>query len=136
MDVNEAFTARGIVASGAVVAREGLPNRFLRPERAVARLMGEDGLGRAFDALVASGTADHVDLLATAVERSHEYLGVPALLASGEARQWAQSLAADEATGMYYHDAPAEFEKQQAQAVVASARLNLRKRVLRGRISK
>lgn len=135
MDVNEAFAARGITASGAVTAREGLPNRLQRPERAVARLLGDDGLGKAFDALVASGTVDHVDLLATAVERSHEYYGIPAVLASGEARRWAHALPDPVASDTLYSEAAERFEQAQAQAVVASARRSLRKRVIRGRVA-
>lgn len=134
-EVQKAFTAAGITASGAVVAREGLPNRLQRPDRAVARLLGDDGLGRAFDALVASGTVDHLGLLATAVERSHEYRGVPAVLASGEARRWVGTLSDDEALSIEYHEAGERFEEQQAAAVVASARQGLRKRVIRGRVA-
>jgi hypothetical protein len=125
----EAFAARGITASAAVVAREGLPDGLKYPDRAVGRLLGEDGLGKAFDALVASGNVDHVDLLATAVERSHEYYGVPAVLASGEARRWAHDLSDQQAWSLRYDEAPVAFEQAQAQAVVASARESLRKRV-------
>lgn len=133
---DEAFVARGVTASGAVTAREGLPNRLQRPDRAIARLLGDDGLGKAFDALVASGTMSQPDLLATAVERSHEYYSIPAVLASGEARTWAHSLSDQAANDMLYSEAAEEFEKAQAQTVVASARTNLRKRVLRGRIGR
>lgn len=115
--------ARGVTASAAVIAREGSG-----PADAV---LGEDGLGRTFDALVASRTVAHVDLLATAVERSHAYYGAPAVLASGAARAWAHSLSDDRASDIMYHEAAAEFERDAADAVVASARQSLRERVYR-----
>lgn len=124
-----AFAARGITASAAVVAREGLPDGLKYPDRAVGRLLGDDGLGGAFDALVSSGNFEHVDLLAVAVERSHEYYGVPALLASGEARAWAVGLSDERANSILYHVAAQEFEADQAAAVTASAVASLRKRV-------
>lgn len=106
----------------AVLAREGRKGL-------VSQLLGEDRLGRSFDALVASGTADHLDLLATAVERSHEYYGIPAVLTAGAARSWAHSLDDDAAVEIMYHEAAEAFERDQAAAVVASAAAALRKRV-------
>ena len=125
----DAFAARGITASAAVVAREGLPDGLKYPDRAVGRLLGDEGLGRAFDALAASGSVDHLSLLATAVERSHEYYGVPAVLASGEAQRWVGNLSDDDAASLFYHEAPAAFEEAQAAAVVASARAREKERL-------
>lgn len=128
----EAFESRGVVASAAVVAREGISDDLTDPQGAVGLALGEDGLGASFDALVATGAFEKVDLLATAVERSHEYYGVPTVLASGEAREWAVRLSDDAVEEMYYHDAPSTFEAAQANAVVASARAYLRAKVLGG----
>lgn len=125
----DAFATRGITASAAVVAREGLPDGLKYPDRAVGRLLGEDGLGRAFDALVAAGAVDKVELLATAVERSHEYYGVPETLTAGAARAWARDLPDGRVSDMLYDEAPREYESDQAKAVVASARATLRARV-------
>ena len=121
-DKEAAFTRRGIIASAAVLSREG--------SRGTARqTLGEDRLGRTFDALVASGTVDHVDLLAVAVERSHEYYGVPAVLTAGAARTWAHGLSDEAATDLMYHEAAEAFERSQAEAITASAKASLRKRV-------
>lgn len=130
--LSAALAVRGITASGLVVAREGLPDGLEDPDGAVGRLLGDEGLGRAFDALVASGTCDKSALLATAVERSHEYYGVPGVLASGEARRWATELDDYDVEEMYYYEAPRQFERAQAEAVVAAARDRLRKQVLGG----
>ena len=121
-DKGTALERQGVVASAAVLAREG-------SDGSARQLLGEDRLGRSFDALVASGQADHADLLAVAVERSHEYYGIPAVLASGAAREWAHNLTDEAATEIMYHEAPAAFELAQRDAIVASARQSLRERV-------
>lgn len=123
-DKEAVLAKRGIVASAAVLAREGSGGM-------VTRILGEDGLGRTFDALVASGTVAHVDLLATAVERSHEYYGIPAVLTAGAARSWAHGLPDEAADELMYHEAGEAFEKAQAAAITASAKATLRKRVAR-----
>lgn len=120
---DEELEAKGVIASAAVRAREG--------DGAPDQVLGEDGLGRTFDALVASRAVDHTALLATAVERSHEYYGVPSTLTAGAARAWAASLPDERATDIMYHEAAAEFERDHAETLVASARQALRERVYR-----
>lgn len=124
--VARALEALGVIASGAVMAREGATNPLQRPDRAAARMLGDDGLGRAFDALVASGALEQADLLATAVERSHEYYGVPAVLASGEARRWAGMVPDEAAADMLYDEAPAAFAQWQSDQSVRRAELRSR----------
>lgn len=121
-NVETTLRRRGVIAPDAVLAREGRSGTS-------GMLLGEDRLGRTFDALVASGQADHADLIAVAVERSHEYYGVPAILASGAAREWAHGLSDEAAAEIMYHEAPAAFERAQADAIVASAKQSLRVRV-------
>ena len=132
MEIAEAFAARGIVASGAVLSREGRINPLQDPARAVDLLLGEDGFGRSFDALVASEAVDKPNLLATAVERSHDFYGIPAILASGDARRWAESLDDETVENMLYVEAPEAYVASVTGEIVDAARQSMRERVYRG----
>lgn len=107
--VDAELYASGVRGSGFEVLGRGTKASLVASATSGA-LLGDHGLGRGFDALVASGQYPHRALLAMAVTRAGAIYGAP-VVSAAEAERWADGLPLAEANTLRYDEAAIEYAR-------------------------